>query len=251
MSNLSIKFIQGLQKLGLSYNDVKTWQYCGGKSWSDGEHQLLSKHEIYFMKCYPSIPFPNQVKQCICETGLIHNCYIRKDNNSPIESILIVGQCCVEKFIDSGIKKVCEKCNKTHNNRKYNLCNDCKKIQIQREKDEAFIEREKEKERQKYLRRYYYDIPYAISNDSEYKCDLYNNKCKWDSELKLWYATTSPSDRFVRFNKKYYVDDILDFIEKRENKHIEYFDIEYANREQAKKDGLKFDWDVKKWYKQY
>jgi len=237
MSNLSIKFIQGLQKLGYSYHDIKNWSYCGGKSFSDGEHQLLTKHEKYFMQCYPNTPFPQQCLECVCGQELIHNCYIRKDNNSPIENILIVGQCCVEKFIDGGIQKVCAKCSSPHNNRSNNLCNDCRKIQ-----------NEKEKEKRKILSKTYYDIPYNISK--EHKCVLYNNKCKWNSDIKVWYTNNDTDDLQYTF-ERYHINDILDFIEKRENKHIEYFNIDYKDREQAKIDGLKWDKDEKKWYKQY
>ena len=42
-----------------------------------------------------------------------------------------------------------------------------------------------------------------------------------------------------------------DFINKRKNKVIEYKQIAYEDREQAKRDGLKYDKIAKLWYKQY
>jgi hypothetical protein len=196
--NLSRRFIAGLAELGLTYNDIKKWSYCGGKSFSNGENQLATKHEKYFKQCYPNADFPKQQNKCICDQDLIHNCYIRENIFAPIESILIVGQCCIEKFIDNGIKKICERCESQHNNRTNNICNDCRKI-----------EKAKERDIQKIKSKTYYDIPYAISNTANNKCILYNNKCKWNSEFRLWVVNNDTDDLQDEFEEKIITDQDL------------------------------------------
>jgi hypothetical protein len=273
---LSIKFINGLEKLGLSYNEIKKWQYCGGKSWSDGSH-TITRHEKYFHQCYPNEQFPKQVRECICGTDLIHNCFIRENNESNIESILIVGQCCVEKFIDGGLDKKCEICASSHNNIKDNLCKTCRKErhnieQFERQKQrnlETALRKEQkriEKERLLEANRYYFDIPYQISNDKENYNYLKTNKCKWESTIKAWHCNGKPYniENILDHFEEYHIKDIEDFKEKRNTKFKEYKDKNFINDimkdlklsfmdavANAKDKNLKFDKESKLWYKQY
>jgi hypothetical protein len=291
---LSIKFIRGLESIGLSYNEIKKWQYCGGKSWSDGEHNI-TRHEKYFHQCYPNEQFPKQVRECICGTDLIHNCFIRENNESPVDSILIVGQCCVEKFIDGGLDKRCEKCELPHNNIKDNLCKNCRKRQhnielLERAKqrnletalrrEQKRIENEKEKERLLHAQRYYFDIPYKVSNDKENYAYLKTNKCKWESTIKAWYCNGNKNniENILDHFEDYHIIDIKDFQEKRATQFKDYKDKNFINDimkhlfekkadpkkgvkgvqplfmdavENAKEQNLKFDKELKLWYKQY
>jgi len=278
--SLSIKFIQGLEKHGLSYNEIKKWQYCGGKSWSDGAYEI-TRHEKYFKQCYPNEDYPKQKKECICGTDLIHNCFIRENNESSVESILIVGQCCVEKFIDGGLDKRCEKCSSPHNNIKDNLCKICRKRQHNAEqlekakqrnletalrREQKRIEKEKEKERLLHSQRYYFDIPYDISNDKENYAYLKTNKCKWESTIKAWYCNGNKNniENILDHFEEYHIEDIEDFKQKKNTKFKEYKDKNFINDimkdlklsfmdavANAKGKNLRFDKELKLWYKQY
>lgn len=241
---LSKAFIDGLQKkYNMSYDDVKTYIFCGGCANEKCENtpNEFTAYENYFKLCFPNMPFPELTNECICGQTLAHNCYIRKDVNTPLENILIIGSCCIKKFIESGKSRKCEKCNADHKNRKYNLCNVCKVDKINEEK-------EAQKEISKYNKLECFDIPYQICQENTDKIYF----TKWDKELKIRYCRPNNyNGHVIRFFIKYRIDDMEEFINKRKNKVIEYKQIAYEDREQAKKDGLKYDKIKKLWYKQY
>jgi hypothetical protein len=107
------RFLIGLQNIyDLSFNDIKDWQYAG----NNGSGQ------IYYKLRFPkSKKLPDYESNCVCGHPIIKNCYITDGRR-----ILVLGSCCVEKFIPSGLKRVCSKCNKPHRNIKINKCNDCR-----------------------------------------------------------------------------------------------------------------------------
>jgi hypothetical protein len=113
---LSQKFIKGLEKRGLSISDMENYKYCGGN---------LNHHLNYWLlvnKKY-HLPRPNEENKCICGHDITENCYIINENNN---TILILGNCCIEKFIVNKGRR-CEDCNNVHHNRKVNRCHDCRK----------------------------------------------------------------------------------------------------------------------------
>ena len=109
--SLTEKFLEGLKQYGLTRDDMKNWKYCGG----DGKHHLS-----YFKLCFPGRDIPNTSEVCVCKQKIIHNCYIT--NNVDI---LILGSCCIKKFIEK-CRRSCEKCGAFHKNRAVNLCNGCR-----------------------------------------------------------------------------------------------------------------------------
>ena len=113
--DLSQKFINGLEEYDLTYDDVKEWIYCGGNY---GGH--LNYYKLLFPK---SKKIPAFIDECVCHQKLTKNCYIMDKQK---KRMLILGMCCIKKFINNGLHRTCEKCGKEHRNRKYNLCNDCK-----------------------------------------------------------------------------------------------------------------------------
>lgn len=276
---LSKAFIEGLKtKHNLTYDEVKTWIFCGGHADTSRCAQTPSEftaYENYFRLCFPNKPFPAIVTTCVCDQTLMHNCYIRKNVNSPIEEILIIGSCCIKKFIDSGKVRKCEKCESEHNNRSDNLCNACRLRQRAIEKEELKQEREKQKEEKKRLKelegmkhvhhqRHYFDIPYKHSQNI--KESLFRNKFKWDSAIGAWWGSgnTSQIENILNTIPQYYIEDIEEFKEKKKNKIKEYKDKDFITTimkdktisfalavEDAKKEGLKWDSDLKLWYKQY
>lgn len=247
---LSKAFINGLRtKHNMSYDDVKTWIFCGGHANTECEKipDEFIGYENYFKLCFPNTDFPELENKCVCDATLLHNCYIRKDTTATIDDILIIGSCCIKKFIDAGKVRKCEKCNADHRNRKYNLCNDCKVEQIQIDKD---VEKKRKKEVAKYNKLECFDIPYEICQDHKQMISY----TRWDKDLKIRYCKYIDSNKhIIEYFKKYIIYDIEDFINKRKTKHVEYKDIEYSKEAiaDAKKNGLKFDGVKKKWYKQY
>lgn len=112
--DLTDRFIRGLEEYGLSYDEIENgkWRYCGGASGS---------HLKYYKLCYKDQELPELVDECICGHRIIDNCYITDGNE-----ILILGSCCIKKFIPDS-SRTCERCGEPHKNRKVNRCNLCRK----------------------------------------------------------------------------------------------------------------------------
>lgn len=110
---LTEKFIKGLDDFGLTIDEIKNnWKYCGGNK---------GRHLNYFKLCCKNEEIPEIVNKCVCGHDIQENCYITNDI-----SILILGNCCIKKFIPKS-SRTCETCNKPHKNRKINKCNDCRR----------------------------------------------------------------------------------------------------------------------------
>jgi hypothetical protein len=109
--NLTEKFIKGLKDYNLSMDQMDNWSYCGGN---------CGRHKNYFKLTCPNDDIPELVCKCVCGHNIVENCYITDG-----ESIMILGNCCIKKFIkNSG--RTCEECKNPHKNRKDNRCNDCR-----------------------------------------------------------------------------------------------------------------------------
>ncbi|CCV01994.1 hypothetical protein IIV22A_150R [Invertebrate iridescent virus 22] len=112
-----IKFMEELTKY--SVEDItKQWKYIGGNT-----KRHLTKYETLFFK-KPDLPHSNK---CICTHDIEENCYIKNVIN---EQILIVGNCCINKFLNIDTSKKCERCNEPHKNKKNNYCNTCRQTLI-------------------------------------------------------------------------------------------------------------------------
>lgn len=118
MSNLTDKFIKGLQNYNLKKEDMEQFKYCGGNK---GSH--FNYFKIFFRERLQENPkwSPVQKDHCICGHIISENCYII--NNT--ELILILGNCCIKKFVPTN-KRSCEKCGNHHRNRNVNRCNECR-----------------------------------------------------------------------------------------------------------------------------
>ena len=111
---LSERFKNGLNELGIE--NLEEYKYCGGDT---GEH--LAYFNLFF-KNNP-IEQPTKIYSCnICNQYIIKNYYITNG-----EKLLIVGSCCMKKFIPMSYR-TCENCEERHRNRKTNLCNNCKHL---------------------------------------------------------------------------------------------------------------------------
>jgi hypothetical protein len=112
-SDLTKKFIEGLENYGLTYEEIENskWKYCGGNK---------GRHLKYYKLCYPTGDLPQQTNECICGHHIDENCYITDE-----ESLLILGNCCIKKFIKKSSRS-CDDCGNPHKNRKINKCNNCR-----------------------------------------------------------------------------------------------------------------------------
>lgn len=110
---LTEKFIKGLKNYGLSYDDIKNnWRYCGGN---------VGRHFNYFKLSCPNDDIPEKVNECVCGHLISENCYITDG-----DQILILGNCCIKKFIEKSGRN-CEQCGNPHKNRVVNRCDECRR----------------------------------------------------------------------------------------------------------------------------
>lgn len=107
------KFLKGLEKLGMTYEDVKHWVYAGG----DSEHRIK-----YFKQKCPDRELPEHASSCVCGHKIKENCYIL---NIDDNRLLTLGSCCIKKFIPESTK-TCNVCGASHKNRIVDRCNDCR-----------------------------------------------------------------------------------------------------------------------------
>ena len=111
--DLTAKFIKGLENYSITYDEIKNsnWKYCGGRTGS---------HLKYFKLCCKDDDLPDAVDECVCGHRIQQNCYITDG-----ERILVLGNCCIKKFIPKS-SRTCEDCGNPHKNRKVNKCNKCR-----------------------------------------------------------------------------------------------------------------------------
>ena len=117
MSKLD-RFIEGLKNYGLSYEEIKAngWKYCGG-DW--GSH--LNYYHLMFSPSEPTLP---HAIECVCGHPIVKNGYICDGKE---EKFLVLGSCCIKKFIGG---RTCEKCGENHKRHKSNICKWCEKYRV-------------------------------------------------------------------------------------------------------------------------
>jgi hypothetical protein len=139
ISNLDKRVIEELEKRGLTPEDLKkNYKYCGG---NQGRHLKYFKLSFQNQKSLPEYD-----NKCICGHFIQENCYITDGEN-----ILIWGNCCINRFIEKS-GRTCSNCNQSHRNRKNNLCNKCRDLDMQEKKEqdkekEKIIRKEREEKR--------------------------------------------------------------------------------------------------------
>jgi hypothetical protein len=123
MSKIELKkrFINGLKDYDLSYEDIvkSGWNYCGG-DWSS--------HRNYWRLRFPDEKgFLPHANECVCGHDILHNGYIC---NKAETDFLVLGSCCITKFMPNGSSRTCENCGDKHKRRKVNYCFGCEKMGI-------------------------------------------------------------------------------------------------------------------------
>jgi hypothetical protein len=112
------KFIAGIIELGLTEEEIKKWQYCGGD---------YASHRHYFELRFPKRKFPDHVQRCVCGHDIKRNAYICNEIGD-YNSIIPIGSCCIKHFMTNGLRRTCETCGVIHQNRLINKCNDCRTL---------------------------------------------------------------------------------------------------------------------------
>jgi hypothetical protein len=136
---VSRRFYNGLQNYNLTKEEARGWFYCGG----DNPEAKSQKHFRNFVKYFGHGATPPHVSYCICGHKIKTNCYITNLNQTKVKNthsvrsrdgsilpVIILGDCCVERFTD-GTKLKCERCNEfieRINKCSKPLCRECKII---------------------------------------------------------------------------------------------------------------------------
>jgi len=113
------KFIDGIIELGLTEEEIKKWQYCGG--------DYYSSHRNYFELRFPKKKLPYHVQWCVCGHDIKRNAYICNEAGD-YNSIIPIGSCCIKHFMKNGLRRTCQTCGVIHQNSKSNKCNDCRTL---------------------------------------------------------------------------------------------------------------------------
>ena len=110
------KFLTGIIELGLTEEEIKKWQYCGGD---------YESHHNYFKLRFPKKKFPDHVQWCVCSHKIEKNAYICNEAGD-YNSIIPIGSCCIRHFMKNGLRRTCETCGVRHRNSSTNKCKDCR-----------------------------------------------------------------------------------------------------------------------------
>ena len=131
---LSARFVAGLERLGLSEDEVSNhWKYCGKEDPLTLRGSIGSPAStcVYFAQSFPDAatrPQPLRAAHCICGTPILINTYITPKQPSTPLRVLVIGSCCRLQFINGAAGKTCGTCGACHLNRLDNFCKGCREI---------------------------------------------------------------------------------------------------------------------------
>ena len=108
-------FLAVLKENSTTTNFLTEWEYAGG---DDG-----GRWNYFRQKFGEDAKRPPYMDSCICGHDIIENCYIV---NKLTKKILVVGTCCIKRFLPERFTRKCSLCGQAHQNRKDNICNDCR-----------------------------------------------------------------------------------------------------------------------------
>jgi len=170
---------------GLTYSDLIQFKYGGGNGNNSNSDK---RHSNYFNLVFGDNEYPDKTDRCPCGHRIKENCYIYKENSSEYQ-LVILGNCCIKKFIPKS-SRTCKKCEMPHKNRKWNLCKNCKKEEIEIEKEKIrenerlrIIEIEKEKVRMIENIRIYLKVSYDMKDIAK------SFGAKWNPDNKKWFTS--------------------------------------------------------------
>ena len=189
---------EGLEKLKKRFNKANGWRYGGGDRKREYTHGIdewkivETPHSRFYENhlrpflvkekiCEPGF-LPKHKEACICEHHISENCFIYRIKEDGKGEIRVIGNCCIKKFDLSG--KHCQICDSVHNNRKNNICNECRWLCVCGNKKQKISSPLCVK--CKLINdnsRVYISVPFS---NKEY---AKQNGAKWDNTKKSWYYT--------------------------------------------------------------
>jgi len=136
------------------------YSYCGGDSGRHTHKRMLS-----------GMKAPKHEDDCLCGHDIKWNCYLMKTRQPEIGAI-VVGSCCIERFIPTGMRLACKECGAAHRNRKDNICNDCRE------------------------KKHYVLVPYEDKGWAK------EHGAKWDPTLRSWYCSYDNVEVLSKYKKQ-------------------------------------------------
>ena len=161
------RLVENLKNIyDLTWDEFKLFFYAGG----DTGKRL----EYFHMKMGDIIIEPDKAQKCVCSQRIVEICYVTRKSK---DIVVTMGNCCIKRYVPTGMSKTCEICGKPHKNRKNDKCKECRKDI----KDKNKLEKQIIKQR--YLHGVYiqYDDykPLPVS-----KYELSNRDRRWFNELQ-------------------------------------------------------------------
>lgn len=117
---LSVRFINGLKNYDLTKEEIESWYYCGG---SHPDQDKNKKLNAQFHRHFPEQEVPSSEDFCICGHPIKENAFITDG-----EKLLVLGNCCVRRFLKNGTKRVCTECQSPWKGQSL-ICKSCRKKQ--------------------------------------------------------------------------------------------------------------------------
>jgi|TARA_R110000744_G_scaffold184485_1_gene303903 hypothetical protein len=111
----------------ISYEEVlEHFVYAGG-NYPPNDSQDQFRHYNYHKMAFPKAPIMEDVDACVCKHPIVNNCFIYDTRKPQTQrnAFINVGNCCIKRFMPNS-KRCCMLCKGEHQNRKNNLCNDCR-----------------------------------------------------------------------------------------------------------------------------
>ena len=149
-NNIKQRFINGLwenERIKYDKTFMNTWKYCGGDGNSrNGMENTIFKqnsHLNYWIILFGGRAFPETKSHCVCNHWIVEQCYITNDMNNMDGRLIVIGNCCIQKFLGEENKgRTCKECGAAHKNRKDSFCKNCRvkkadKIKQQKEARQA------------------------------------------------------------------------------------------------------------------
>lgn len=102
------------KKHGLLERDLEKMSYIGGS---------VGYHLGYYNAKFTNISKPDIETFCLCGSRIEINCYL-KDLNEEDGPVIVIGNCCKEKFLSQIVKK-CVECDMAHASKVNLTCRSC------------------------------------------------------------------------------------------------------------------------------
>lgn len=115
---LSKRFIKGLQEYNLTKEDIQGWHYVGGGHTTNPILNIVLKER--FHRHFPGEDVPELEHRCVCGHPIQENAFITDGSN-----ILVLGSCCVRRFLPNGTKLTCTRCKRPYKG-KHRVCGTCR-----------------------------------------------------------------------------------------------------------------------------